>query len=111
MRLVQGDFERAGGDLHGTGELHPPELYLPVDQTTQLVLRTTDVNHSFWVPRFLNKRDLIQGVDNVIDITPTDVGRFDGRCAEYCGLDHWRMNFVVNVVSRVEFDDWIRAQQ
>src|SRR5687767_10119351 len=53
----------------GTGELHPPELYLPVDQTTQLVLRTTDVNHSFWVPRFLNKRDLIQGVDNIIDIT------------------------------------------
>jgi cytochrome c oxidase subunit 2 len=95
----------------GTGELQPPELYLPVDQTTRLVLRTTDVNHSFWVPRFLNKRDLIQGVDNVIDITPTEVGRYDGKCAEYCGLDHWRMDFVVNVVSQTDFDDWIRSQQ
>lgn len=95
----------------GTGEVEPAELYLPVDQTTQLVLRTTDVNHSFWVPQFLNKRDLIQGVDNVIDITPTQIGRYDGKCAEYCGLDHWRMSFIVNVVSQADFDQWIRSQR
>src|SRR3954465_5408469 len=74
----------------GTGEVTPPQLVLPAGQTTQLVLRTPDVNHSFWVPQFLEKRDLIQGVDNIIDITPTAVGTYDGRCAEYCGLDHWR---------------------
>jgi cytochrome c oxidase subunit 2 len=95
----------------GTGELEPPELNLPVGETVRLVLQTTDVNHSFWVPRFLEKRDLIQGVDNVIDITPTAVGRYDGRCAEYCGLDHWRMDFVVNVMSKADFDQWIKSQQ
>ena len=91
----------------GTGEIEPPELYLPVGQTVRLVLQTTDVNHSFWVPRFLVKRDLIQGVDNVVDITPTEIGRYDGRCAEYCGLDHWRMDFIVKVVSKTDFDNWI----
>jgi cytochrome c oxidase subunit 2 len=95
----------------GTGEVAPPELYLPVDQTARLVLRTTDVIHSFWVPRFLQKRDLIEGVDNVIDVTPTATGRYDGRCAEYCGLDHWRMNFIVNVVSKADYDNWIRSQR
>jgi cytochrome c oxidase subunit 2 len=95
----------------GTGEREPPELSLPVGQTVRLVLQTTDVNHSFWVPRFLNKRDLIQGVDNVIDITPSEVGRYDGRCAEYCGLDHWRMDFIVNVMSKADFDNWVRLHQ
>jgi cytochrome c oxidase subunit 2 len=95
----------------GTGEQQPPELALPVNEKVQLVLRTTDVNHAFWVPHFLEKRDLIQGVDNKLDITPTKVGRYDGRCAEYCGLDHWRMDFIVNVVSRTDFDQWVRAHQ
>jgi cytochrome c oxidase subunit 2 len=95
----------------GTGEVLPPELYLPVGETVRLVLQTTDVNHSFWVPRFLEKRDLIQGIDNVVDITPIEVGRYDGRCAEYCGLDHWRMDFIVNVVSKADFDNWIKAHR
>lgn len=95
----------------GTGEVTPPELYLPVGETVRLVLKTTDVNHSFWVPRFLEKRDLIEGVDNVIDITPTQVGSYDGRCAEYCGLDHWRMDFIVKVVNKADFDKWIAAHR
>ena len=105
------DYPREKVTVLGTGEKQPPELYLPVDQTTRLVLQTTDVNHSFWVPRFLEKRDLIQGVDNVIDVTPTAIGRYDGRCAEYCGLDHWRMDFIVNVVSKADFDSWVKSQR
>ena len=95
----------------GTGEAQPPELYLPVGQTARLTLATNDVSHSFWVPHFLEKRDLIEGVNNTIDITPTEIGRYDGRCAEYCGLDHWRMDFVVNVVSQSDFDAWIASQR
>jgi len=92
----------------GTAEQAPvPELVLPVNETSQLHLTTTDVNHSFWVPSFLNKRDLIQGVDNTIDVTPTAIGDYDGRCAEYCGLDHWRMDFTVRVVSQDDFDKWV----
>lgn len=88
-----------------------PELVLPADRTTRLDLLTTDVNHSFWVPRFLNKRDMIPGVDNSIDVTPTEVGTYDGACAEYCGLDHGRMRFTVRVVPPAEFEAWLDAQQ
>lgn len=92
------------GDGAGT---RGPELVLPVDRTTRLRLVSVDVNHSFWVPRFLSKRDLIPGVDNEIDVTPTEEGTFVGRCAEFCGLDHWRMNFVVRVVDAEAYRAWV----
>jgi cytochrome c oxidase subunit 2 len=92
-----------------TGE--PPELVLPFGQTTRLKLVTRDVNHSFWVPRFLSKRDLIPRVRNQIDVTPNERGSFVGRCAEFCGLDHWRMNFSVRVVSPAEYRQWLADHQ
>jgi cytochrome c oxidase subunit 2 len=91
-----------------------PELVLPVGQPSHLRLVSADVNHSFWVPDFLSKRDLIPGVDNEIEITPTKTGTYVGRCAEFCGLDHWRMNYSVRVVSEDEYRQWIddrRAEQ
>ncbi len=81
-----------------------PELVLPVGETARLELVALDVDHAFWVPNFLEKRDLIPRVDNEIDVTPTEVGTYRGRCAEFCGLDHWRMNFTVRVVSRADID-------
>ncbi|MEO7556468.1 MAG: cytochrome c oxidase subunit II [Acidimicrobiales bacterium] len=86
-----------------------PTLVLPAGQVARLVLRTADVNHSFWVPAFLNKRDMIAGVDNQIDVTPVDVGTFDGRCAEYCALDHWRMAFRLQVVPPDQLESAIAA--
>lgn len=88
-----------------------PELVLAVGRTTRLDLVTEDVAHSFWVPRFLTKRDLIPGVDNSIDVTPTETGTYAGRCAEFCGLDHWRMSFRVRVVEADEFDRWLADQE
>jgi cytochrome c oxidase subunit II len=93
----------------GHGE--PPEMVLPVGEPAQLALVSTDVNHSFWVPDFLSKRDLIPGVDNEIDVTPTEEGSYTGRCAEFCGLDHWAMYFDVRVVSADEYQDWLADQR
>jgi cytochrome c oxidase subunit 2 len=89
----------------------PPEMVLPVGRTSRLRLATSDVNHAFWVPDFLSKRDLIPGVDNEIDVTPTRTGSFVGRCAEYCGLDHWQMYFSVRVVSQADYEAWLEEQQ
>jgi cytochrome c oxidase subunit II len=89
----------------------PPELVIPVGQPTALRLISADVAHSFWVPDFLSKRDLIPGVDNEIDVTPTEVGDYVGRCAEFCGLDHWRMTYSVRVVSQDEYDAWVAEQR
>jgi cytochrome c oxidase subunit 2 len=88
-----------------------PELVIPVDEPTNLELVAVDVNHSFWVPDFLSKRDLIPGVDNEITVTPTREGTYEGRCAEFCGLDHWRMNFAVRVVSAEAYDEWLAVQR
>jgi cytochrome c oxidase subunit 2 len=85
----------------------PPELVLPVGERARLELTSVDVAHSFWTPDFLSKRDLIPGVDNEIDVTPTETGEYIGRCAEFCGLDHWRMYYDVRVVERDEYEDWL----
>jgi cytochrome c oxidase subunit 2 len=89
----------------------PPEMVLPLGEPVQLNLVSNDVNHAFWVPDFLSKRDLIPGVENEITVTPTEVGSYIGRCAEFCGLDHWSMYFSVRVVPQDEYDDWLSEQQ
>jgi cytochrome c oxidase subunit 2 len=89
----------------------PPVMVLPVDATVRLVLTSTDVIHSFYVPDFLYKRDVIPGVRNRVDVDVTDVGRYTGRCAEFCGLDHAKMTFEVKAVTIADFRDWVADQQ
>jgi cytochrome c oxidase subunit II len=84
-----------------------PELVLPVGRVVRFRLETTDVVHSFFVPEFLQKRDLIPAVDNAFDVLVEREGAWRGRCAEYCGLDHWKMLFDVRAVPAEEFDEWL----
>jgi cytochrome c oxidase subunit 2 len=63
------------------------------------------------VPEFLVKRDLIPAVENQIDVSTTTVGTYAGRCAEFCGLDHWRMNFTVRVVPEAEYQAWLNERR
>lgn len=88
-----------------------PDLYLPVGAVVRFNLKADDVIHSFWVPDFLEKKDLIPGIDtNQITVKVTRAGTYVGRCAEYCGLNHWQMKFNVYAVPQDQFDDWIRKQ-
>jgi cytochrome c oxidase subunit 2 len=86
---------------------HRPVLVLPVGETVRLVLTSRDVVHSFYVPDFLFKRDVIPGLTNRFDIKVQKEGVYRGYCAEFCGLDHARMTFEVRAVTRSEFDDWV----
>lgn len=81
-----------------------PTLYLPVNQTVELQLNSRDVQHSFWVPAFLQKRDLYPDRTNYIYLTPTRLGVFEGKCAELCGEYHSEMLFNVAVVSQEEYE-------
>ena len=91
-----------------TGEpAKPAELVLPVGKRVRFIETSPDVIHSFWVPDFLFKRDVIPGRFNSFEITPTQVGTYTGRCAELCGEKHDRMNFTVKVVSADEYDAYI----
>ena len=80
-----------------------PTLVLPVDETVVVDLTSPDVIHSFWVPAFLFKMDVVPGRDNSFSFTPTTKGEFVGRCAELCGAYHSRMLFNVEVVSAEEY--------
>ena len=86
----------------GTPE-DPPTLYLPVGESVHFQLRSPDVIHSFWVPAFTYKLDIIPGRSNDFTMTPVREGTFEGRCAELCGTYHSRMLFNVQVVSAEEY--------
>jgi len=105
--VVTEDLHEAGVQAHLTGndvdKEKLPTLYLPVNKSVDLELNARDVIHSFWVPAFLQKRDMIPGKTNYIRFTPTKEGTYDGKCAELCGEYHSEMLFRVKVVSESEF--------
>ena len=68
------------------------------------MLNARDVIHSFWVPAFLQKMDMIPGQDQQFQVVPTQEGTFQGKCAELCGDYHSQMLFNVKVVSQAEYD-------
>lgn len=103
-------YEEAGIEVVGTAD-QDPVLILPTGTTVRLRLQSDDVQHSFYVPAFLFKRDTVPGMTNEVDLEVVKEGRYDGRCAEFCGLFHDRMGFVVQAVSRAEFDQWVSRQR
>jgi cytochrome c oxidase subunit 2 len=89
----------------GTGVLKDQvTLYLPVNERVEFTLDSRDVIHSFWIPAFLYKMDMIPGKTNSFQVTPTQVGDYLGKCAELCGEYHSSMLFNVKVVSREDYD-------
>ncbi|MFC8504551.1 cytochrome c oxidase subunit II [Pedococcus sp. NPDC057267] len=81
-----------------------PTLYLPVGKRTEFILTSRDVIHSFWVPAFLQKLDMIPGRVNKFQVVPTEIGDFKGKCAELCGAYHSQMLFNVKVVDQATYD-------
>ena len=99
-------FNYVDEDVYETGTpADPPVLYLPVDEKVQFVLTSPDVIHSFWVPDWLFKLDVVPGRANTFEITPNVEGRFSGKCAELCGTYHSQMLFWVEVVDQETFDE------
>lgn len=97
-----------GTDVHEIGTIDKiPDLYLPVDQSVRFNLSSADVIHSFYVPGFYFKLDVIPGLANSFDLTPNKLGDFQGRCAELCGTYHAAMLFNVHVVSEADFTAYL----
>ena len=87
------------------------ELYLPVGQQVVLKMESTDVIHSFWVPEFRVKQDVVPGRVTEYRITPTLEGAYKVRCAELCGTSHAYMENPVIVTSQTGYDAWVAEQQ
>lgn len=107
-------YEQSGVNITGVPVEKPgqkPTLVLPKGVPVRFNLYSSDVVHSFWVPAFLFKRDVVPGHPNHFAVTPTKEGTYEGRCSELCGTYHSRMLFRVKVVSKSEFQDFIARQQ
>ena len=87
------------------------EMYVPVNQPIHLKMESTDVIHSFWVPEFRVKQDLVPGRVTDLRITPSLTGNYKVRCAELCGTSHYAMEQPVIVVDANTFTAWVAQQQ
>jgi cytochrome c oxidase subunit 2 len=97
-----------GAVVHNIGTIDKiPDLYLPVNKPVRFNLASADVIHSFWVPAFYYKLDVIPGRQNSFDVTPDRLGTYSGKCAELCGTYHAAMLFTVHVVTEEEYTAYL----
>ncbi len=88
-----------------------PELNVPVGRPVRLNLHSEDVLHSYFIPAFKVKQDLVPGIDGLyLWFVAKKTGRYDVLCAEYCGMNHSAMHTFVNVMEPDSFDAWYRAE-
>lgn len=86
------------------------EIHIPTGQKVLLHLTTADVIHSFWVPQLSQKTDMIPGKTNRMVLEAARPGIYRGQCAEFCGLEHARMSFLVVAESPKQFQGWLATQ-
>jgi cytochrome c oxidase subunit 2 len=104
-------FRYANGVSVTGNVLAPPVLVVPTGQPVRLALVSRDVIHSFFVPAFLVKTDVVpfgQGqAPNELEFTITTEGTYRGQCAEFCGTLHADMTFAVQAMDPADFDAWL----
>jgi cytochrome c oxidase subunit 2 len=86
-------------------------LRVPEGQQIKFDLESADVIHSFWVPEWRLKQDVVPGTVQHLIITPTRTGTFPIICTELCGIGHSTMRSSVVVLSRADFDQWVQQQK
>lgn len=102
---VDPDDPASADDFSLTNQLH-----LPVDRPALIHLRSKDVQHSFFLPHFRVKQDLMPGMRIQAWFVPTKVGEYEIACAELCGLGHYRMRGFLTVMEQGEFETWLAEQ-
>lgn len=96
------NFKYANGKTSDT-------LYVPVNKPVKVILNSIDVNHSFYIPAFRVKKDVIPGRENTSWFTATEIGSYPIFCAEYCGMNHSYMYTEVVAMSLDNFLAWLET--
>jgi cytochrome c oxidase subunit II len=94
----------------GYGNKKSSVLRLPVDRSVVLRMTSKDVIHSFWVPEFRQKQDLVPGIHPTLHITPNKIGTYPVVCTELCGLGHGLMRSRSIVMTAGDFQNWARKK-
>lgn len=98
-------------DPAGADDIHlVNQLVIPVDRPVRILLRSKDVQHSFFLPNHRVKQDLMPGIQTQAWFTPTTIGEYEIACAELCGLGHYRMRAFLSVRSESDFQAWLSEQ-
>lgn len=92
---------------HPTGQRENNELHIPVGRPVKLTMISQDVIHSFYVPAFRTKADVVPGRYRTLWFEPTKVGKYHLFCAEYCGTKHSEMVGWVYVLSPEDYEKWL----
>ncbi|MGH9272227.1 MAG: cytochrome c oxidase subunit II [Ilumatobacteraceae bacterium] len=87
------------------------ELHIPVGEPVEVRLTSADVIHSFWTPELHGKLDLLPDGTNTLVIEADQPGSYGGECAEFCGIQHTNMGFLVIAEPPDEFAAWLAGQQ
>ncbi len=95
----------------GTAVVTANEVHLPVNKPVVFELTSTDVIHSFWVPKLAGKLDMVPAKTNTLWFVPDKEGTYLGQCAEFCGTSHANMRFRVIVESEKQYNAWFERQQ
>jgi len=91
-------------DPNGKDDVVGATLVIPVNRPVELVLKSKDVTHSFWVPQLRFKQDLVPGMAIHVHFTATKVGKYELACAELCGMNHFKMKSYMLVLPQTDFD-------
>lgn len=92
---------------HSTGQREINELHVPVGRRIKLTMTTEDVIHSFYIPAFRTKADVVPGRYTYMWFEATKPGKYHLYCAEYCGLNHSGMGGWIYVMEQRDFDNWL----
>ena len=105
------------------GNKTPATMVVPINKPVKLIMASEKVNpasnedpkdrpvlHSFFVPAFREKQDVVPGRYTTLWFQPTELGIFNVFCAEYCGEGHYSMRAAVKVVTQAEYETWISGE-
>jgi cytochrome c oxidase subunit 2 len=88
-----------------------PVIVVPANREVELIIRSQDVTHSFYVRELRLKQDAVPGMEIHMHFTATDVGDYEIACAELCGLGHYRMHSMLTMMNESDFEKWVKDQE
>ena len=101
-------IDRASAE--GKDDIVVPRMAVPVDREIEVILRTKDVLHNFFVPELRLKLDTLPGAEGRLRFKPDTVGTYEIACSELCGLGHYKMRSYLDVMEQDAYDDWLVEQ-
>jgi len=107
---AQNFFGLDPNDPAGKDDLVTPVTAVPVNREVELLIRSKDVTHSFFVRELRLKQDAVPGLEIHIHFTPTQVGTYEVACAELCGQGHHQMRSFLQVMSDEDYEKWLKEQ-